>query len=267
MRGRSTVWPTSTVRRTGRRGNDAAGRPPSDSTTCSPHPAGPSSTLAVLASAERFDWFAERSDHLPVLAVLQRSGRTMSEDTPRQDPQAARQGGGHRQRQRGRGVLGEGGAADRRAPRRPRACPRGAGPRRTRPAPDRPRPRRLRSRPPRPPRRRRPQPGLRGRVRDRPGRHDGGRRRVRVRPRRHRGAVHVVARPGGEPDGRLSFPHPGGDAALAPVVPVRLRQPRRRTARSGSGRRRGNPSSDGRGRAAPVGRDASRCPRPVGTGA
>ena len=48
-----------------------------------------------------------------------------------------------------------------------------------------------------------PAPRLRGRLRDRPAGHDGDRRRIRGRPRRHRGAVHVVARPGGEPDGRV----------------------------------------------------------------
>ena len=76
----------------------------------------------------------------------------------------------------------------------------------------------------------------------------------------------LVARPGGEPDGRLSFAHPGGDAAVAPVVPVRLRQPRRRTARSGPGQRRG-PTSDGRGRASTGGGHAPRCARPIGAGA
>ena len=92
-------------------------------------------------------------------------------------------------------------------------------------------------------------------------------RRIRVRPRRHRGAVHVVARPGGEPDGRRSVAHAGGDAALAAVVPVRLRQPRRRAARRGprpGGRGDGTDAGD----ASPRSEDrAPRRARPIGTGA
>ena len=110
-------------------------------------------------------------------------------------------------------------------------------------APHRPRPRRLRARPPGAARRRRPRPRLRGRLRDRSAGYDGDRRRLRGRPRRHRGAVHVVARPGGEPDGRRPRSHPGSDAALAAIVPVRVRQPRRRGARR---RREPTPRPSGR---------------------
>ena len=128
----------------------------------------------------------------------------------------------HGQRQRGRGVLGEGGTAHRRASHRPgatsatrsttarsgcAASPSAAAPtfapawRCSMPSPAT-RTARSSSRPVR-----------RG--------DDGDRRRIRGRPRRHRGAVHVVARPGGEPDGRRCADAPrqrrsaGGDRSCS----------------------------------------------------
>ena len=62
---------SSTVRRTGRLGGDSAVHHPSVSTTCSAPSGWVVVDAAVLAAVERFDWFAARSDHLPVLAVLE----------------------------------------------------------------------------------------------------------------------------------------------------------------------------------------------------
>ena len=108
-------------------------------------------------------------------------------------------------------------------------------------ASNRPWTRRLRTCPPGAPRRRCPRSRLRGRLRDRPLRYDGDRRRLRGRPRRHRGAVHVVARAGGGPDGRRPWSHPCRHAAMAAIISLRVRSPRCRGARRDESRRCGGP--------------------------
>ena len=61
-----------TARRTGRPG-DRHGRPPAaPRLRVRPAEAWTVVDAEVLATADRFDWFAERSDHLPVTAVVQR---------------------------------------------------------------------------------------------------------------------------------------------------------------------------------------------------
>ena len=69
-RGSSSASEASTDRRTGQR--RPSGRPPTQRLDYVFVPAGWTVVdAAVLASAERFDWFAERSDHLPMSAVIE----------------------------------------------------------------------------------------------------------------------------------------------------------------------------------------------------